>query len=133
MMRIVPPLLEHARKPHSDYGSGFLTAPRSSDSTYSRYVSSSTPSSRLKNPLPRYQKRVSRHALAKYIRSAHYFAGQPFYPAHQILQSKILAGKLNPDVSSGPRSRHPSRLSDKTSELPKCHASRLYSRSALFL
>src|SRR3989344_7810695 len=63
MMRIVPPLLEHARKPHSDCGSGFLTATRSSDSTYSRYVSSSTPSSRLKNPLPRTQKRVFRHIL----------------------------------------------------------------------
>src|SRR3989344_2889350 len=56
-------VLEHARKPHSDYGSGFLTATRSSDSTYFRYVSSSTPSSRLTNPLPRYQKRVSRHTL----------------------------------------------------------------------
>src|SRR3989338_4138535 len=53
--------LEHARKPHSDCGSGFLTA---TCSTYSRYVSSSTPLSRLKNPLPRYQKRrVSGHAL----------------------------------------------------------------------
>ena len=30
---------------------------------YFRYISSSTSSSRLKNPLPRYQKRVSGHAL----------------------------------------------------------------------
>jgi len=57
--------LEYVRKPHSDCGSGFLTATQSSSSTYFRYVASSTPSSRLKNPLPRTQKRVSGHTLNK--------------------------------------------------------------------
>src|SRR3989344_5623557 len=52
--------LEHVRKPHSDCGSGFLTA---TCSTYFRYVESFAPSSRLKNPPHRYQKLVSRHAL----------------------------------------------------------------------
>ena len=56
---------EHVRKPHFDCGNGFLTATRSSSSTYFRYVSSSTPSSRLKNPLPRTQKRVSGHTPNK--------------------------------------------------------------------